>query len=632
MIASFDLETRGLFGSVFKIGYWDGQTYRTFENSISFIRFLYTLKTRVDLYAFNLEFDLSKILEEVLEYGSDFSIDFDRSLIINGKFHVAKLTHSDIYLRDVYPLVAASLEQATASFELATQKLTLDTKGLTKSQYFQTVAADDPQLCAYLEADVKATYDLVYKLMELAELEEAAFLKCPTVASLAMKIFKTHFPEDFALVKAAELFKVKEEFIRQGYYGGRTEIFKPLLEHGFHYDVNSLYPYVMQKFSYPVDHCAKLKEKMTVEAKTNFFLTVLRPQLWHSAEPHTQKRKVTHYLIHGKFRVKPTHLPVIPKRHEGKLMFPVGEFISHVPSPELEYALSRGEVEVLEVYDLVWWYQSAKLFENFVNRYKTLKMEASGAKRNFAKLIQNSLYGKFGMQRERINYSNYTEKKAESCRQKGTSCAKLRTPFKEKNGDFRYLHVAIKLFFADYIRPQYAVFVTSYARVELARAMHELEASGGKVYYCDTDSIFTDQPLPVEVVDRKEYGKWKLEHEVEQAVFVLPKLYAFREPDGVETLKSKGIIMEYMQTLSLSSYYQFYQYMIAGEDKQLFDVEAGYVTRERIMQANKHGKGFNVKVLLRKCLRFSKLVHKRQYDFAANTSYPLILTMDIDSS
>lgn len=36
------------------------------------------------------------------------------------------------------------------------------------------------------------------------------------------------------------------------YYGGRTEVFKPLLKNGYHYDVNSLYPYVMLENKFPV--------------------------------------------------------------------------------------------------------------------------------------------------------------------------------------------------------------------------------------------------------------------------------------------------------------------------------------------------------------------------------------------
>lgn len=32
----------------------------------------------------------------------------------------------------------------------------------------------------------------------------------------------------------------------KAYFGGVTEVFKPLIKNGFHYDVNSLYPFVMR--------------------------------------------------------------------------------------------------------------------------------------------------------------------------------------------------------------------------------------------------------------------------------------------------------------------------------------------------------------------------------------------------
>ena len=38
--------------------------------------------------------------------------------------------------------------------------------------------------------------------------------------------------------------------------------------------------------------------------------------------------------------------------------------------------------------------------------------------------------------------------------------------------------------------------VTSYARIFMAKTKLDLLAIGGKIYYTDTDSLITDQPLP----------------------------------------------------------------------------------------------------------------------------------------
>jgi len=39
-----------------------------------------------------------------------------------------------------------------------------------------------------------------------------------------------------------------EKFLRQSYFGGLTNIFKPKSEKCYYYDVNSLYPYSMLNY------------------------------------------------------------------------------------------------------------------------------------------------------------------------------------------------------------------------------------------------------------------------------------------------------------------------------------------------------------------------------------------------
>jgi hypothetical protein len=52
------------------------------------------------------------------------------------------------------------------------------------------------------------------------------------------------------------------------------------------------------------------------------------------------------------------------------------------------------------------------------------------------------------------------------------------------------------------------------------------------LYYSDTDSIVLDKSLPDSVVSNTELGLFNalgaLEHEIEEAVFIAPKVYAFK--------------------------------------------------------------------------------------------------------
>lgn len=62
-----------------------------------------------------------------------------------------------------------------------------------------------------------------------------------STATLALKIFRTKFLEDNIFI----LPQYMDTFIRQGYYGGGTDVYKAYGENIHYYDVNSLYPSAM---------------------------------------------------------------------------------------------------------------------------------------------------------------------------------------------------------------------------------------------------------------------------------------------------------------------------------------------------------------------------------------------------
>ena len=62
-----------------------------------------------------------------------------------------------------------------------------------------------------------------------------------------------------------------------------------------------------------------------------------------------------------------------------------------------------------------------------------------------------------------------------------------------------------------------------------------------KVYYTDTDSLVIKGKLPKELVSSKEIGKFKLEHKVEEGVFIVPKVYGLKCEKGKYVCKVKGV-------------------------------------------------------------------------------------------
>lgn len=611
-ICVFDCETRGLFGEIFRIGFYDGENYMTFNTGIEFIKFLLTLDN-IYIYAFNLEFDLSKLLAEIIESEFDdlgiipFKIDFDSTLVIVGNIYSTKVLDKEIYFKDIYPLVGCSLEKAGETFELQTKKLKTPAN-MSKDEYFQTVKADDEELNKYLKNDCICTYELIFELMKLSKLSQEDFIKCVSTASLSMRVFKTQYPDDFQKIKDSQLYVYMEDFLRQGYFGGRVEIFKPRIGKGFHYDINSLYPYVMEKYYYPVGNWKQNRKDMTQLEKLEIM------DLIHKNCPKGS------YMVHAKIHIPDQFYPPLPVKRDMRLIFPLGTVIGHWYRPEFEYALNNCGVEILEIYRIAYCLSGSKVFENFISDMKDMKMNSEGGKKQFAKTIQNALYGKMAMGRLRTSYQNYDEEKKKELESKGHLVGQFRNAVCE-------VMSYNKTIYADYIAPQFSAIITSYARLELLKAMQDTRVRGDYAYYCDTDSIVCEKEFPKFDVDEKEYGKWKLERRIKKGIFVLPKFYAEIGEDGKEILKSKGIIKQFMENVKYKDYLKFYENLKKGVNLKLYGYNTGkdFWGRRKIVTALKTGKNINERVRLCKQYDFSNMLHKRVYDHINNTSRAIIL-------
>ena len=60
------------------------------------------------------------------------------------------------------------------------------------------------------------------------------------------------------------------------------------------------------------------------------------------------------------------------------------------------------------------------------------------------------------------------------------------------------------------------------------------------LYYTDTDSVVIDQELPESMIGQN-LGQLKLEHTIDRAVFLAPKVYGLVTAEGVEVIKIKGL-------------------------------------------------------------------------------------------
>ncbi|KKK51408.1 hypothetical protein LCGC14_3115250, partial [marine sediment metagenome] len=200
---------------------------------------------------------------------------------------------------------------------------------------------------------------------------------CYTRASTAMAAYLfRHYHTPIYIHNNAEAITIE----RESYKGGRCECFVlgDLSGQPFYvFDVNSLYPFVMQRNSFPTKY-VKLHHHLTT--------TGLNELLSNQAV-------VARVIIE-------TTEPVYAIKH-GRTIFPVGTFETTLCTPELLYALEHGHI--VKVLDSVS-YEQAPIFSSYVNTMYALRRDCIDRKdrayERLVKYLMNSLYGKFGQKAE----------------------------------------------------------------------------------------------------------------------------------------------------------------------------------------------------------------------------------------
>lgn len=613
---TLDTETRGLFGELFRVGMYNGLDYFAFSDFNSIMDALEDYSEYENhIYIHNLDFDLAKIAPNLFNRDS---VNFGKSIIINGT--IAVLYTDTMVLHDSLKLLPSSLDKLCKDFDIKDNKKKDLTEYIIENGYaiynedgsynkkdslgnfFEKVPAEDEVLNEYLMYDCISLYEIIQKLIIISGLSPNEIVFCPTTPSLAMKVFKTQYKEDYEqAIKTkyvGERGQFAENFLRCGYYGGRTEVFKPVMENGYHYDVNSLYPFVMKYGKYPVGDYKILDAE---ESKKKYDVWKLRG---HGGG-----------VLYCKIYVPETlYIPPLP-RHDpsGKLLFPVGHLMGAWTLIELKEAERVGCV-IEEFIQMIYFPKMVNLFEKFISHFEQIKINSHGAKRTFAKLMQNSLYGKFGMNRQRTTYADISQ--LGKIKEDGTV---YRVHHHTKNlMNLKFVEYVTESK-ARYIQPQIASYVTAYARILLYRGLLAQQETG-EVSYCDTDSIASTGTMPDDKVHDSEYGKWKLESVIEKGIFLQPKFYAERPVEGKDTIRAKGIPSSERTRLTFENYEQWLEVIRTGEEDRIFIFD-NLPARRKFLSSLKNNSGFDEKVFLRKCINV-KLEQKRKMDYVNNTTQP----------
>ena len=427
--------------------------------------------------------------------------------------------HNFIELRDSLKLLPFSVKRIGKAFKTQHQKTSIEYKGERHAGGYIS-----PQEREYIANDV-----LVVK--EALEIMFSQGHNKLTIGACCLDEYNKTLSEfdreaDYPDVYQMELDESYGEptvgdYIHNAYKGGWCYLAKgkenKIYHNGITADVNSLYPSMMSSESgnrYPVG----------------------KPHFWKGEIPAEALGEDKYYFvrIRTRFYIKPNMLPCIQiKRNvlyrstewlETSDVWDAkhGKYAKFYWSVEgvLEPAIvtltltmtdfqlikEHYNLREFEMLDGCWFWAKTGIFDDYIEKYKKIKLESKGALRELAKLFLNNLYGK--MATSPISSFKYVLMGEDD-----------ELTFKtqpEKNKKAGYIPIGAA--------------ITSYARNFTIRAAqknyHGVNAKG--FIYADTDSIHCNlDPEDIQgiKVDDRNFCCWKLEASWDIAKFVRQKTY-----------------------------------------------------------------------------------------------------------
>lgn len=461
-------------------------------------------------YFHNLKFDGEFILYYLLTHGYRYSDKheprtFETLITDDGIFYsitvyfskenkkYRKVTFYDSFKK--LPFKVATIAKA---FELEDSKLTIDYDAPRPVGHQLTDEEKE-----YIVADCRIVANAL-------QIQFAQNLKKMTNASDAMNGYKSiigkkRFPQWFPVLPV-EL----DLDIRRAYKGGFVYLnpkyrgVRGLV--GMTLDVNSLYPWVMRTKLLPYGY-----------------------PYYFEGEPSPNELTPL-YIVHMKcsFKVKDGHLPTLQLKNTYRFVeteyLTTSEDDDGFDEPVEMWLTSVDHQLLLDHYDIDdvtyingYRFKAAYgMFNDYIDHWMHVKETTTGALRQLAKLMLNSLYGKFATNPKARKKIPYFDQEDRTVRYK-LGDPELRDPVYTAMG----------------------CFITAYAREKTIRSAQSV---GDRFIYADTDSLHIighDVPEGLEV-HPTHLGAWKNEGCFEDSIFLRAKTY-METVDGVTKVTCAGM-------------------------------------------------------------------------------------------
>jgi hypothetical protein len=390
-----------------------------------------------------------------------------------------------------------------------------------------------------------------------------------------MRIYKTHFMPANTIY---QLIGKPEWNIRDSYSGGAVDVYIPhnvntnpsrILSKDsngkyivlYYYDVNSLYPTTMAKMPMPVGKPIAFEGNIRlISPKAYGFFNCIITSPLNLEHPILQRR------------IKTT---------EGiRTVAGLGTWTGWICSTEMDNAMKYGYTfEILNGYE----FNTGDIFSEYINTMYNLRKEfpKSHPMNLIAKLLMNSLYGKFGIKSEstkvEIIENNNIEKLNKYLDKYHTDIDDI---FYFDN--YTILIIKTNKFIPDSNRSEIpgdisgqldinvavASAITAYGRIHMSVFKNNPDY---KLYYSDTDSGVINKPLPDHMIGN-ELGQMKLEHTIKKAIFLAPKVYGLVDINDNEIIKAKGLTKDSIKNLKVSDL----ELLLRKDITKIFTQEKGY--------------------------------------------------------
>lgn len=434
---------------------------------------------------------------------------------------IIKVNNHYIEIRDSLKLLPFSVARIGESFNTKHRKLEMEYVGFRYAG------------CNISEEEKKYIANDVLVVKEALEIMFTEGHNKLTIGSCCLEEYKkiigkddyqTFFPSlpDFKLDEKEHKYNNADTWIRKSYKGGWCYLVKgkenKIKTNGTTADVNSLYPSMMSSESgnyYPVgnpvfwignfipNEALKSNRYYFVRIKTRFYLK-------QGYLPFIQIK--SNYLYKGTEALESSD---VYDKNTGKYYSHYYDKSGTLHDTRVELTLTMTDFNLMkEHYELVdfeildgcWFYSEIGLFDQYIDKYKKIKLESTGALRELAKLFLNNLYGKLASSED----------------------SSFKVAFVKENKSIGFMSVPANDKQAGFIAIGSAI--TSYARNFTIRAAqknyHGISNRG--FIYADTDSIHCDLK-PEEIVGIKVHDKnfcsWKLESCWDEAIFIRQKTY-----------------------------------------------------------------------------------------------------------